>query len=32
MNDIAPIVKETVLNATPEQVFDAYTDPKQLEK
>jgi uncharacterized protein YndB with AHSA1/START domain len=29
---IAPIIKTTTLAATPEALFDAYTDPEQLEK
>jgi uncharacterized protein YndB with AHSA1/START domain len=31
-NDISPIVRKTVLKATTESLFDAYTDPAHLEK
>ena len=32
MSDVPPIIKTVTLNATPEAVFDAYTDPEHLEK
>lgn len=32
MSDIPPIIKRVILRATPEALFDAYTDPDHLEK
>lgn len=32
MSDIEPIIKEATFTATPEALFDAYTDPSHLEK
>lgn len=32
MSNVPLIIRETIVKATPEALFDAYTDPKHLEK